>query len=116
MPAVTQMRGGHSLADFRFNLHPDHKRRDDVLATRTQRLPERWHRRDYRRAGMSTQVKSHVVKVQSMPERAISQGCKGGRCVKRCAQDGGFVMTTGVFDKCGNDLARGLSMSGQRNA
>src|SRR6266542_1226803 len=54
---------------------------------------------------MSTQVKGHVVKVQGMPERAIRQGREGGRCVKRCAQDGGFLMTTGVFDKCGNDLA-----------
>src|SRR4029450_2538228 len=65
---------------------------------------------------MSTQVKSHVVKVQRLPARAICQGRKGGRCVNRCTQDGGFVMTTGVFDKCGNDLARGLAMSGQRNA
>ena len=65
---------------------------------------------------MSPQMKGYVVKVQSMPERAIRQGCKGGRCVKRRAQDGGLLMATGVFDKCGNDLARGLSMSGQRDA
>ena len=38
-----RVRGGHSLADFRFNFHPDHKRRDNVLATRTQGLPERQH-------------------------------------------------------------------------
>src|SRR5262244_3627532 len=60
-------------------------------------------------------MKGHVVKVQSMPERAIRQRRKGGRRVKSCAQDGGFRMTTGVFDKCGNDLTRGLSMSSQRD-
>ena len=53
---------------------------------------------------MSTQVKTTSSK-SSMPERAIRQGRKRGRCVKRCAQDGGCLMTTGVFDKCGNDLA-----------
>src|SRR5262249_27976339 len=65
---------------------------------------------------MSAEMKSHVVKVQSMPQRTIRQGRKSGRCVERCAQDGGFLTTTGVFDECGNDLARGLSMSGQRDA
>src|SRR5262245_66217723 len=61
-------------------------------------------------------MKGHVVKVQSMPERAIRQRRKSGRRVKSCAQDGSFRMTTGVFDKCGNDLTRGLSMSGQGDA
>jgi hypothetical protein len=65
---------------------------------------------------MSTQVKGHVVKVQSMRERAIRQGRKGGRCRMRCAYDGGFPMTTGGFDESGNDLTCGLAMSGQRNA
>src|SRR4030095_8110190 len=115
-PAAAHTRGGHGPPDFRFNFHPDHKRRDNVLAARTQGLPERQHCWDHGHAGMSSQMKGHVVKVQGMPERTIRQGRKSGRCVKRCAQDGGLRMTTGVLDKCGNDLARGLSMSGQRDA
>ena len=62
---------------------------------------------------MPTKMKGHVVKVQGMPQRTIRQSRKSGRRVERCAQDGGCLMTTGIFDKGGNDLARDFSMSGQ---